>query len=146
MVLALKHGQGFALLPFLQEAMLCAFEGLEADCIVPMPLHPARLATRGYNQSLELARGLARVTDLPLMWQAVLRDIDTPLLAGLRPRERRRAVRGAFRCVQSFEGQRVLVIDDVMTSGSTLHELARTLKLAGAAKVSNLVLARASGF
>ncbi|GAB4058140.1 ComF family protein [Uliginosibacterium sediminicola] len=142
MVLALKAGHGFALLDYFHEILLCAAEGIEADCVLPMPLHTRRLAERGFNQSLELARGVARVLQRPLRYRAVLRDIDTPHLAGLRQRARRRAVRGAFRCCEDFSGQRVLVIDDVMTSGATLDELARTLKLAGAAAVSNLVLAR----
>jgi predicted amidophosphoribosyltransferase len=109
-------------------------------------LHVRRLAERGFNQSCELAaRVAARVaasTGLVLLRDTVVRDIDTPKLAGMRARQRRRSVRGIFRCTEEMAGKRVLVIDDVMTSGATLDELARALKQRGAANVTNLVVAR----
>lgn len=141
MVLALKHGQGFALAR-LFGAQLAGAAQATVDCVLPMPLHPRRLHTRGFNQSLLLARTVAATHGLALCHDAVLRDADTPQLAGLRRSARRRALRGAFRCTRRFDGRHVLVVDDVMTSGATLDELARTLKLAGAARVSNLVVAR----
>ncbi|MDP5240755.1 ComF family protein [Uliginosibacterium sp. 31-16] len=142
MVLALKHGQGFVLLDWLGQAMSGALNGLKADCIIPTPLHPRRLAERGFNQSGELARRVAKTCGLPLWREAVVRDVDTPKFAGMRGKQRRRAVRGIFRCVEDFSGQHVVLLDDVMTSGATLDELARTLKQRGAVRVTNLVLAR----
>lgn len=112
------------------------------DAIVPLPLHRKRLRQRGFNQALELARPLARRSGLPLLCEAVLRQRDTPSQAGLDPAGRKRNLRGAFRCEQAFSGLSVLVVDDVMTTGATLEELARTLKAAGARRVENRVLAR----
>ncbi|NSL54493.1 ComF family protein [Uliginosibacterium sp. IMCC34675] len=142
MVLALKHGQGFGLTGWMVQALAGAGRGVAADCLLPMPLHRRRLAERGFNQAMELARGLGRELGLPVRAQVLLRDVDTRQLAGLRQRERRRCVRGAFRCVADLSGLHVLVVDDVMTSGATLDEVARSLKQAGAARVTNLVLAR----
>ena len=71
-----------------------------------------------------------------------MRDVDTPKFAGMRGRQRRRAVRGVFRCVQDFGGMHVLALDDVMTSGASLHAAAQVLLQAGATQVSALVLAR----
>ena len=79
---------------------------------------------------------------MPVNAHLVVRDINTVHQASSSSQERRRNVRGAFRCVESVAGQHVLVVDDVITSGASLNELARTLKLAGAARVTNLVVAR----
>lgn len=141
MVLALKHGHGLALVPFFAERLPPLVER-EVDVVLPVPLHAARLRTRGFNQSVEVAASLARALARPLERDRVVRDVDTPHQVGARRAVRRRNVRGAFRCMRRFDGQHVLVLDDVMTSGATLDELARTLKLAGAARVTNLVLAR----
>jgi len=142
MVLALKHAQGFALLDWLGDELCHLLSGIEADGIVPVPLHARRLVERGFNQSCELACRVARNTHLPLWREAVVREVDTPKFAGLRSKQRRREVRGVFRCVEDFTGKHVLVLDDVMTSGATLDEIARMLKLRGAVKVTNLVVAR----
>lgn len=142
MVLSLKHGHGFGLVSWLAEQLACCAEHVNADCIVPMPLHRRRLAERGFNQAVEVGRALSRHAGIPLLLAEVAREVPTPKLAGLRLKERRRTLRGAFRTEEDFTGRRVLVLDDVMTSGATLDELARTLKRAGAVSVTNLVLAR----
>jgi ComF family protein len=143
MVLALKHGHGFDLLDYLGRELADTFVTSHAvDCIVPVPLHARRLTQRGFNQSCELAQQVALEKGVPLLRQAVLRDVDTPKFLGLRGKQRRRVVRGVFRSVKDFKGLHVLVIDDVMTSGATLDEMARTLKQRGATRVTNLVLAR----
>lgn len=142
MVLALKHGQGPGLASWLAVQLAGLARASGVDCIVPMPLHRERLRHRGFNQAVELGRRLARLAGVPLWTQAVVRDTATPLLAGLRRKARRSALRGAFRAERSFAGLHVLVLDDVMTSGATLDEMARTLKQRGAVHVSNLVVAR----
>jgi ComF family protein len=145
MIMALKFGAAFAVRDMLVSALLAVasdVEAMQADLIVPMPLHRQRMAERGFNQSMELARGVGQALGVPVMPQLVARDVDTRHQAGMPLRQRIKNMRGAFRCVEPIHGKRVLVIDDVMTSGATLDELARTLKLAGAAYVINLVVAR----
>lgn len=113
-----------------------------ADVIIPMPLHRRRLSQRGFNQALELARPLARASGLPILADAVVREQDTLPQAGLTLAVRKRNLRGAFGCTRSLAGLSVLVVDDVMTTGATLEEFARTLRSAGARRVENLILAR----
>ncbi len=112
------------------------------DLLVPLPLAPARIRERGYNQALELARVLARQRGLALDGRAVARVRHTPPQAELPWKERRRNIRGAFAARRRFDGCNVAVIDDVMTTGATLDEMARVLKAAGALRVVNWVVAR----
>ena len=114
----------------------------EVDLIVPMPLHPKRLAERGFNQALEIARGFARHLGRPIEPRGVLRVKDTPPQTELPYEERAKNVRGAFLCKLDLSGASVGVVDDVMTTGATLNELARALKRAGATRVENFVIAR----
>ncbi len=114
----------------------------EVDLIVPMPLHPKRLAERGFNHALEIARGFARHLGRPIEPRGVLRVKDTPPQTGLPYEERAKNVRGAFLCKLDLSGASVAVLDDVMTTGATLNELARALKRAGATRVENFVIAR----
>jgi ComF family protein len=115
----------------------------EADVVVPMPLHPRRLSERGFNQALEIARPLARAAGLPLEQGGVVRKRHTPPQAGLDREDRLANPRDAFACRRRFDDLRVMVIDDVMTTGASLDALARCLKVAGAVAVHNFVLARA---
>lgn len=112
------------------------------DLIVPMPLARARLAERGFNQALELARPIAARGRIRLDPLAVRRTRDAPPQAGLPWKERARNIKGAFASDAALGGLRVAVVDDVMTTGATLDELARVLKQAGAAHVTNWVVAR----
>ena len=114
------------------------------DLIIPMPLFRRRLAERGFNQALELARPLARKQHIALDARAVRRVRDTPPQAGLPWDERARNIQNAFACTHpaAAAGLHVAVVDDVMTTGATLNEMARVLKAAGAARVSNWVVAR----
>ena len=115
---------------------------IRPDILVPVPLHPARLRERGYNQSLELARIVARRFDLPLTTHAVKRVRATPPQTTLTSSERRRNVRNAFHTASNFSGKRVAIIDDVMTSGHTANALAKCLRRAGAINVVVWVVAR----
>ena len=107
-----------------------------------MPLHPKRLAERGFNQSVEIARALARLAGLRFDPFGLERLHDTPPQRNLAWSQRRRNVRGAFAVRTSVTDLHVAVVDDVLTTGASLHEVARVLKAAGALTVTNLVLAR----
>lgn len=115
------------------------------DSIIPVPLHPKRLRWRGFNQSLLLARQVARAYDMPMDPFMLRRIKETAPQTQLSEEERRKNVRGAFALNprKSAKGMRLLVIDDVYTSGATVNECSRTLKRAGAKEVSVLTFARA---
>ena len=112
------------------------------DALIPMPLAPRRLRERGFNQALELARLIGRRCGVPVLSNACRKVADTVPQAALPWTERARNVRGAFVCDADLDGLRVTVVDDVMTTGATMNELARNLKRAGAREVSAWVLAR----
>ncbi|HDR16087.1 MAG TPA: ComF family protein [Desulfobacteraceae bacterium] len=111
---------------------------------VPVPLHPSRLRQRGFNQSALLARHVARAASMDLDLYTFRRVRDTPAQSRLGKRDRRRNVRGAFSIADParFDGKTVVLVDDVATTGSTLHECAVVLKRAGADAVVCLVFAR----
>ena len=114
------------------------------DGVVPVPLHPRRLREREFNQALALAQVVARQSGWPLWWNVLERKRPTPAQVGLEAVARRRNVRGAFalRRPASVEGKRLMLIDDVLTTGSTVNECARVLKRAGAVSVDVLTVAR----
>lgn len=141
LVQALKFGEQLDLATPLADS-LAENVAIPADCMVPMPLHPARLRKRGHNQSLEIARRLAARLGIPLHPQACIRLRDTPPQSTLKWKERGKNMRRAFQCVEDFGGKHVAIVDDVMTSGASLNELALALRRAGAAQVSAWVVAR----
>ncbi|MFQ6099724.1 MAG: ComF family protein [Anaerolineae bacterium] len=117
---------------------------MSADLVVPVPLHPARLRERGYNQAALLAREMARRTGLVVEEQALIRQRATAPQVELNARQRKENVRDAFRCSgNSLAGKRVLLIDDVCTTGATLEACAVALYAGGARDVQALTLARA---
>jgi ComF family protein len=137
---AFKFRGEIALAPLLAESLLRRIDGDEkVDLIVPVPLSAGRLRQRGYNQSAEIARRLRQRAPLELF--LCERSRDTAAQMDLPWSERQRNVRGAFRCARGVTGT-VAVVDDVMTTGATLDELAAALKQAGAARVVNWVVAR----
>ena len=136
-----KYAGNLALAPMLAEA-LCASHPTPVDLIVPMPLGPARLRERGFNQALELARVASVLTNTPLNADACRRAHDRPPQAMLPWRERTKNIRGAFVYNADLSGLRVAVVDDVMTTGATLNELARTLRKAGATEVHGWMVGR----
>jgi ComF family protein len=115
---------------------------LAADVLIPLPLARSRQRERGFNQALEIARPLARWTGIPLSVDTAVRVRDTPPQASLPWSERAKNIRGAFACSAALTEKRVIVIDDVMTTGASLDEFAKTLKRAGAASVENWLIAR----
>lgn len=113
-----------------------------ADLVVAVPLSHERESERGFNQSREIARRYARLIDLPLREGLLLRTVHSAPQQSLARDARQRNVRGAFALAGDVRGQRVAVVDDVMTTGSTLEEIATVLKRAGATRVVNRVVAR----
>ena len=140
---ALKFHARLPLARFFADA-LAALDLPPVDRLLAMPLHPRRLAERGFNPSVEIARALARRTGLAFDAFALERLHDTPPQRELAWSQRRRNVRGAFALRRDAEvrGLHVAVVDDVLTTGASLHELARVLKAGGALTVTALVLAR----
>jgi len=112
------------------------------DVIIPMPLHPSRLQERGFNQSLEVAKVIAKQLNLVIDATSCSKTKNTPPQASLPLKERLKNMKGAFSCQPLMAGKHVALIDDVMTTGASLNALAKTIKQAGAAKVSCYVLAR----
>jgi ComF family protein len=141
LVQALKYRARLALALFFARS-LSARPLPAVDLLVPMPLHPNRLALRGFNQAAEIARSLARLRRVAFAPGGARRVRDTAAQTDLPYEERTRNVRGAFACDRDLSGKRVAVVDDVMTTGATLNELAGVLKRAGAARVENWVVAR----
>jgi ComF family protein len=112
------------------------------DLIVPVPLHSRRLRQRGYNQSLELARHLGACWKIPVAPEWLVRNRETPRQTDLTRQERFLNMRGAFAWTGPALGdKRVVLIDDVYTSGATAHECAGVLKKSGAGTVEVLTLA-----
>ena len=112
--------------------------------LVPMPLHPARLRQRGYNQALELARPLARALHVPVRHDLLSRTRSTRAQTELGAIARRRNVRGAFAAKPGVAWpEHVALLDDVMTTGATLAECARVLRRAGVRRIDVWSLARA---
>jgi ComF family protein len=110
--------------------------------VIPVPLHINRLRKRGYNQALEVARLLVRDQHRPLLTDVLVRHQATRMQAELSEAERRRNVRGAFSVNKPLNAQRVLLLDDVMTTGQTLHAASECLRQAGVQQVEAVVFAR----
>lgn len=115
---------------------------IRVDRVLPVPLHSKRLAERGYNQSRELLRALQKSGNYKIDTACCKRTRATGTQSTLSARQRRSNLRGAFSVTEDVKGQHLLLVDDVLTTGSTLHEIARTLKKAGAAQVDAWVIAR----
>lgn len=150
LVQELKYRHHLGLARFLGHALGAAALGRQAQDsgwrptrILPMPLHPDRWRERGFNQALEIARPLARLLGVPMDDSLLIRRRATPAQAGQHLARRQRNLRGAFLCQTSPAGQEILLVDDVMTSGASAAECARTLKQGGASKVWVAVVARA---
>lgn len=116
---------------------------LKVDLIVPVPLHFCRLQQRNFNQALLLARELARKRELPVAVELLVKTVETAAQQELSAREREHNLHQAFRVQGELHGERVLLVDDVMTTGATVEGCCRTLLDAGAATVEVAVIGRA---
>ncbi len=116
----------------------------DADAIVPVPLHPARFAERGYNQSELLAKTLGRELQIPVYAHAIKRTKNTKAQHSLTPRERAENLRSAFaagRDLPKVNGKRIILLDDIITTGATIRGCAGILRASGAAAVYALAVA-----
>jgi ComF family protein len=149
LVLRLKYADRIDLAPVLAHHMARVGQGLldRADLLVPVPLHRSRLFHRRYNQAALLAHAVGRIAGVPVLPDALVRARATPPLARLGPASRRDILQGAITIRPSrrtgIENRRIVLVDDVMTTGATTGECARVLCAAGAASVDVLVAARA---
>jgi len=147
-VLAFKHADRTDAAPSLARLMVSALGGHldHLDAVVPVPLHRTRLALRRYNQSSLLANALARLTGLRPLPDALIRRRRTPSQGGLSASARRRNVAGAFavnpRRAAQLTGRRIVLIDEVYTTGATIAACTRALRAGGAAEIHALTLAR----
>lgn len=159
LILALKFGNKLAMAPLFGNSLCNVLQnkggshvpGNTTKQLLPailtcVPLGSQRLVQRGFNQSLEIAKSLAATLDIPLCSAILLRLRETHPQALLHTSERKKNIRHAFivnsDAIEKIKDQHIGVVDDVMTTGETLNEIARTLKRFGAARVTNLVFAR----
>lgn len=112
------------------------------DCIIPVPLHPRRQRERGFNQAVEIARPLAKQLGCQLDLQTCIRTRSTPSQATLSASQRRNNLRGAFSLTRPLQARHVALVDDVMTTGSTLNALSNLLRHAGAERIDVWLCAR----
>jgi ComF family protein len=149
LVHGLKYRDRVDLAPMMAGWMLRAADGTVeiCDAIIPVPLHRSRLLSRKFNQAAELARHIASLSGKPLLPATLLRVKRTEQQVGLGARAREDNVRGAFALARGHEndvfGKRVVLVDDVYTTGATVAAATRALRKGGAADISVLTFARA---
>ena len=141
LVQAMKYRERLALADAFAERLVQRIDRLP-DRVIAMPLHPAKLRERGFNQSMLLAAAIARTLDIELLPQACRRVRDTPPQSALPWKEREKNMREAFCCDADLGGLHVALVDDVLTTGASLNALAAAVRKRGAAEVSVWVVAR----
>lgn len=142
LIQSLKYHENLALASsFAQMLVKASADYPRPDFIMPVPLHPAKLKERGFNQAQEIARIISKNMGIKMITSRKTRD--TPSQTSLPWREREKNIRDAFACDCDLESRHVAIIDDVMTTGATLNELTKTLLGQGALEVSAWVVARA---
>lgn len=142
-----KRRLGSFLSELLSESLLDSAKLPRADFIVAVPLHKRKLRERGFNQSKIIASQLSEKLGIPALSDSVIRKRNTRTQTGLSREERRKNVKDAFKLTGKVDlkGRRLLLVDDVLTTGATMSECARTLKSAGAERIWGVTLAVASG-
>ena len=146
-VLKMKHLEGESLSETMgriwSKKAEAKFRALNAQIVIPIPLHWRRKCERGYNQSEAVAFGIASKLELPCRINWLKRTRYTPIKPDRSRTERLEIVKGAFRVTRfaKLQTMRVLLIDDVLTTGATMNEAAKVLKAAGVAQVTSAVLA-----
>jgi len=133
---SLGRALGLLLVPQVRDA--CA----GSDALVPVPLHPTRLRERGYNQAIEIARPICRAMGVPMLLRGIDRRHASPSQTGGSAAQRRAGVAAAFRVARSVAGLRIVIVDDVITTGATVNALAAELLAAGAARCIAVAAAR----
>ena len=113
------------------------------DALLPVPLHKTRLAKRGFNQSLEISRKIAKEKNIPLLINTIGRVKNTEAQTHLNKQQRLKNVKGCFKILDAPLAKHIVIVDDVITTGATTNELARLLKSAGVDKVGVWSIARA---
>ncbi len=141
----LKFGEKISYARSIGEMLLTRLlaTGEKPDCLLPVSLHKSRLRQRGFNQSIEISRVLAKKLDIPIEHAAVVRQRSTVAQTGLNAKQRQKNIRGAFSVVRKLNYRHVLIVDDVMTTGATVNELAKVLKKNKVERVGVLSIARA---
>lgn len=146
LLLSLKFHQRLAVASVFGELLAQRLSGIDAelpDALIPVPLHAHRLQERGYNQALEIAKPLSKHFDIPLLRQACIRIIATGAQSDLSRYERRANIQGAFAVIGELP-RHVAIVDDIMTTGSTVFEMASALNEHGAERVDVWACARAT--
>tara|TARA_A100000171_G_C2124687_1_gene142801 strand:- start:403 stop:1134 length:732 start_codon:yes stop_codon:yes gene_type:complete len=151
LILRFKHGDGTELAPVFAKWLVRAGRDLisESDFIVPVPLHWSRLLKRRYNQAALLGKALSHLSGIPFLPLGLKRYEKTPSQGVLSARQRFKNVKNVFRVSKSYQkkliGKRVLLVDDVYTSGATVYHASKVLIKAGADAVYVLTVARVQG-
>lgn len=140
LAIRLKHGGRIALAKTMARAMLRVLP--PGDVLIPVPLHRMRIWSRGFNQAALIAKAVGRLAGMPCDHHALERGRATRLLRGLGRRARARTVAGVFRATPNVAGKRVILVDDVYTTGATAGACTRALLKAGASSVTILCWAR----
>ncbi len=149
-MLSFKHGRRIALAPMMARLMAARMQFADGDwLLVPVPLHRWRLWRRGFNQAALLAGEIAKIKRIELAVDALVRTKATPTLGGLGGKARARALSGTISInparAERIKGSKVMLVDDVLTSGATSGACVRALKRAGAEKVAIACFARVLG-
>jgi ComF family protein len=141
-----KYRQGLHLSSYFSQLMLNALPSdlYKTDCLVPVPMHPKRIRQRGFNQSAVLTKQLSRALKLPFSLSYCRKMTNTAPQASLNATERKKNLRGVFQAKQGSY-QHITLIDDLLTTGSTANELAKTLKAQGVQQVNLWCCARVTG-